>query len=172
MFSRQPTRMIMPILYSCHINKAIVYRLHSCSQTDDESRGFVYPFPRDMLDIRFMKSTGPGGQNGDSRQTKTNLTVNISNAWWISNRTKASLAQQLDKKGNLSVSDQKSRSQLTNKKACFDKLFSILTQHSLINPQPTEKELAQEKLKAEARKKKWKEIQRTNKYYRDRDDYH
>ena len=157
-------------LFTFDRSTAICYRFQSCLCKDDEYRGFVYPFPKDMLLLRFMKSSGPGGQNGDSRNTKATLSINISNACWISERTKISLVSKLDTKGNLKVFDQSSRSQLTNKNECFNKLYKILLEHSYITPTPTEEELAEKRLNARAKKERWKQNQRSKRYYRDRDN--
>ena len=106
----------------------------------DESRGFVYPFPKNKL-----ISSGPGGQNAAKRNTKIYIEVNVSQADWISYRTKASLSvsNKLTKSGDIIFYDQTSRSQEDNKKECLNKLYRLLLTHSYVAPEPTPEEIVE-----------------------------
>lgn len=152
--------------YCYFVNKQFLSQLNDF----DEARGFVYPFPKEKLTIKTVRSSGPGGQNRDKRETKVQIKVNIALADWISDRTKDSLAKQLDNSGNLHISDETSRSQSNNKKECMDKLYRLLLEHSYVPPQPTHEELEAERRQEKARKEKWKQANRAKKYYRNRDN--
>ena len=137
---------------------------------NDEARGFVYPFPKKSIIVKTVRSSGPGGQNRDKRESKVQIKVNISQADWVSERTKNSLAKVLDKSGHLNLSDETSRSQSNNKIECLNKLYRLLLEHSYVEPLPSEEELATKMKLEKARKKRRKEINRSKKYYSKRDN--
>ena len=151
----------------CHI---LNQRFLSHLKDSDETRGFVYPFPQKKLVFKTVKSGGPGGQNRDKRETKVQIKVNISDANWISERTKQSLIKKLDNTGHLHINEETSRSQSTNKNECIDKLYRLLLEHSYVPPEPTEEDLAAERRKEKARKERRKQANRAKKYHSKRDN--
>ena len=148
----------------------ITRKFLSLLSDSDEARGFVYPFPKESIIIKTVKSSGPGGQNRDKRESKVQIKVNISQADWVSERTKNSLEKMLDSSGHLHLSDETSRSQSNNKKECLNKLYRLLLEHSYVEPPPSEEELATKRKQEKALKEKWKQINRSKKYYRKRDN--
>ena len=146
-------------------------KLSSLSRIDEE-RGFIYPFPRDAVNILTSKSSGPGGQHIQSTQSKVAIRINVENAKWISERTKASLQSSnlLSNKGNLSVYSERSKSQMANKSDCIKKLHDLLVRHSYVIAEPSQEEITM-KLEAEKQyKEKIKQRQRTEKFKRNRDN--
>lgn len=161
----------MNLSVNYHLGKALsIYRRHlSKLRKADELRGFVFPFPKEKLQISTLRSSGPGGQNVNKRETKVQIKLNVQDADWISNRTKISLHRKLDKSGNLIVYDESSRRQESNKAACLSKIHQILVEHSYVAPEPSPEELADKELKQMLQKERWKKQQKAKKYFRNRD---
>jgi ribosome-associated protein len=76
------------------------------------------------------RSSGPGGQNVNKTETRVELRFNISKSGLLSEEEKEKITGKLEnrisKDGILSVSSQKSRSQLDNKIDCIRKFYDLL----------------------------------------------
>ena len=76
------------------------------------------------------KSSGAGGQHVNKVETKVILIFNIKDSKVLSTKQKeillSKLRNKIDKTGSISVSSQKHRSQLKNKKAAKTKLLNLL----------------------------------------------
>merc|ERR1719282_443841 len=110
-----------------------------------------------------MRSSGPGGQNVNRRNTKAALKVQITGAKWISDRTITSITESnlLDKNGVLTITCEGSREQRKNNAECLVKLESLLHKHSYVPPEPSAEELAERAKQAAARKERRKQIERS-----------
>lgn len=165
---------------TCHMQRCL-FRIHnghlaalrkfSLLSNDDEGRGFVYPFPKDKIKIEVMRSSGAGGQNVNTRETKVAVQINVSDADWISDRTKLSIKSRLDKNGVFRLQDETSRSQYENKKECMNKLYRTLLEHSCIAHEPSAEEIASEAKKSATRTYHYKQQKRLKSYYKKRDGW-
>ncbi len=88
--------------------------------------------PLSEIEIRFVRSSGPGGQHVNKTSTQAEISFNLwkspsipdSDRLWLSTR----LTNKLDSEGNLQVTSQAYRSQLRNRQDAIEKLIAMLEQ--------------------------------------------
>lgn len=89
--------------------------------------------PSSELNFTFSRSSGPGGQNVNKVETKATLSWNFEHSTSLNEvqkqrlRAQQTFMQKLDKTGRLSISDQSTRSQETNKQNCVARLERIIS---------------------------------------------
>lgn len=92
-------------------------------------RGSLW-IPEEELDVRFSRSGGPGGQNVNKVETRVELLFNVSRSRSLSDAQKRAvqlaLSSQMDERGDLHVSAQKSRSQWQNREDAIAKFIRLL----------------------------------------------
>jgi ribosome-associated protein len=92
---------------------------------------------KEQLRFGFSRSSGPGGQNVNKVNTKTELRVNLAALHGISDRALARLRNIAGRKllpdGDLLLSADTERTQESNRRACLDKLRTLLEQ-ALVEP--------------------------------------
>jgi len=97
---------------------------------------------REQLRFGFSRSSGPGGQNVNKVNTKTELRVNISALHGISDRALGRLrtlaGRKLLPEGDLLITADSQRTQESNRRACLEKLRELIEQ-SLIEPKVRKK---------------------------------
>ncbi|CAJ0826174.1 12253_t:CDS:2 [Entrophospora sp. SA101] len=83
-----------------------------------------------MLEISFARSSGPGGQNVNKLNTKVDIRINLDKAYWIPeyarNKIKIQESNHINKKGELVLVSQLTRTQSRNIEDCIDKLITTL----------------------------------------------
>ena len=114
------------------------------------------------------KSGGPGGQHVNKVETKVILRFNVLYSAIFNDHQKAILLKKLDpkltKEGELIVSDESTRSQVTNKEEAFKKLANLLNDSFIVPKKrrptrptkPSQKKRLNSK-KQHSEKKKWRQ---------------
>jgi ribosome-associated protein len=98
--------------------------------------------PFSELDIRFTRSSGPGGQHVNKTSTQAELTFDLERSpslteadrSWLKSR----LASKLDTTGVLRITSQEYRSQGRNKKDALEK-FAAMLREALVRPKKRKK---------------------------------
>lgn len=83
----------------------------------------------DEIEFATSRSSGPGGQNVNKRETKATARFNLAESRSLDAETKARLAEKLGerlKDGWLAVTSQEHRTQGANKKEALEKLLALL----------------------------------------------
>ncbi len=88
--------------------------------------------PLSEIDIRFVRSSGPGGQHVNKTSTQAEISFDLmsspsipeSERLWL----RSKLASKLDTEGRLQVTSQAYRSQLRNREDAIEKLVLMLNQ--------------------------------------------
>lgn len=79
--------------------------------------------PPAELELNFIKSSGPGGQNVNKRSTKAEIRFNLFTASWLSDEAKAKFQEihptRINKDGFVIVSCQRYRTQPENERSCL-----------------------------------------------------
>ncbi|XP_003386495.1 PREDICTED: peptidyl-tRNA hydrolase ICT1, mitochondrial-like [Amphimedon queenslandica] len=113
---------------------------------EDKPKVFKKPVPRDKLDIRFSRSSGPGGQNVNKLSTKAEVRFNVQEADWLPDRVKERLKEmfgtKINKLGEIIVTSQVYRTQYQNLEDAIKKLTKILEEASELPNEPSEAKLA------------------------------
>ena len=98
---------------------------------------FTARIPESELEIDFVRSGGPGGQNVNKTSTKAQLRWNVAASTAFTEREKAlierRLSRRMTKEGTLILSSERERSQLQNKEAVIERLQSLV--HEALKPQ-------------------------------------
>ena len=86
--------------------------------------------PVALLDVRFSRSGGPGGQNVNKVETKVEIRFRLAEAGWIPARARERLAGlqagKVNQEGDLVVSSSRFRSQGSNLQDCLSKLREMI----------------------------------------------
>jgi ribosome-associated protein len=92
---------------------------------------------REQLRFGFSRSSGPGGQNVNKVNTKTELRVNLASLHGISDRALARLrnlaGRRLTPDNDLLFTADSQRTQESNRRACLEKLRELIGQ-ALVEP--------------------------------------
>lgn len=90
--------------------------------------------PRRALQISFVRSGGPGGQNVNKVATKAEVRLSLSEAEWIPaavlERLRSREKNRITRDGELVVTSSRYRSQFRNLGVCIEKLQSLLERAS------------------------------------------
>jgi ribosome-associated protein len=85
---------------------------------------------RNNIQVSFSRSSGPGGQNVNKRDTKVTAKINITHIDDLSDgemeMLKSNLSHRLNRKGELVIKVQDSRSQATNREIAIERASSLL----------------------------------------------
>jgi ribosome-associated protein len=92
---------------------------------------------RDQLHFGFSRSSGPGGQNVNKVNTKTELRVNIESLHGMSDRARGRLTtllgSRLTQSREIVITADGERTQESNRRACLGKLRDFITK-ALVEP--------------------------------------
>ncbi|CAG9533791.1 unnamed protein product [Cercopithifilaria johnstoni] len=116
---------------------------------DDNDSEFIGCIPVDKIEKRFMRSSGPGGQNVNMVNTKCQIRFNLNEADWLSPKIQEIFRKRfvrlLNKQHDVVISSDKSRIQAENQEDCFKKLHAMLLECNkelLDNRPPTDQDKA------------------------------
>lgn len=111
--------------------RALVSCAHLAHASDDGARA-APEIPRDKIEFRFSRSSGPGGQNVNKVSTKAELRFVVQEASWLADdvRERFALAQanRINKAGEFVLTCSEHRTQQQNIKECLAKLRGMLAQ--------------------------------------------
>jgi ribosome-associated protein len=97
---------------------------------------------REQLRFGFSRSSGPGGQNVNKVNTKTELRVNLAALHGLSDRALARLrtiaGRRLMDDGDVLLTADSQRTQESNRRACLEKLRDLISQ-ALVEPKVRKK---------------------------------
>ncbi|GAB1610207.1 peptidyl-tRNA hydrolase ICT1, mitochondrial-like [Argonauta hians] len=122
---------------------------HEYSSIDSNGKftGFI---PLDEIQMKCMKSSGPGGQNVNKVNTKVEVRFHVESATWIPADVRSKLVEKyytrINKAGFLIVTSDRTRKQLLNQADCLQKVRNMIFSASLQPREPSQEEL---ELKAE-----------------------
>jgi len=87
---------------------------------------FTGYIPSEALEIRAMRSSGPGGQSVNTSNTKIEIRFNVEQAHWIPLWIKKQFIldqkHRINKRNEFIISSEKTRSQLLNQADCLDRI--------------------------------------------------
>lgn len=91
--------------------------------------------PRHKVDVRFSRSSGPGGQAVNTTSTKAEIRFNLNNCDWITEKAKAYIRETyktyLTTSGDFVMTNQEGRDQHRNLEEAFKKLQKIVWEASI-----------------------------------------
>lgn len=103
---------------------------------------FRWSLPYSELELSFVRSRGPGGQNVNKTNSACQLRWNLQNTASLPDEVKVKLllklASRLTEDGDLLLRSDQFRDQEANKKACIERLVEII-QQALHEPKPRRK---------------------------------
>lgn len=86
--------------------------------------------PRESLDLTFVRSSGPGGQNVNKVSTKVVLTFDVNDGGDLADEQRKTilrrLAGRISTEGQLRVSCSRFRTQSANRDAAMDRFYELL----------------------------------------------
>jgi ribosome-associated protein len=92
----------------------------------------VYIIPKNELEIKYIRSSGPGGQNINKVSTKVRLKWNVDKSLSFTDREKeiikGKLKNYLDKKNNILITSEETRFQKRNEDLAIDHLNFLVSE--------------------------------------------
>ncbi|XP_041363616.1 peptidyl-tRNA hydrolase ICT1, mitochondrial-like [Gigantopelta aegis] len=133
---------------------------------DEEKEPFSGIIPTDQLDIKYIRGSGPGGQNVNKVNTKVEVRFHVESASWIPKWIRERVLEmepgRINKEGYLILTSEKTRKQFLNQADCMDKLRVILFAASTLPKQLTDEEIALRDKRMAAAKKAVLRIKRNH----------
>jgi peptidyl-tRNA hydrolase ICT1 len=110
------------------------------------------------LTFTFARSSGPGGQNVNKRNTKVELRFKPDQALWLSEDLRRAFQQKwatrINKEGEFVISCQKYRTQEENMRSCVHRLRDCLEEaEAMLTGHPSKRELKLKKIQKNKRKR-------------------
>lgn len=99
-------------------------------ELEEPKQPFDGIIPKDKLDIKFARSSGPGGQNVNKVSTKADVRFNVNNADWLPPAVKQRLhsqqAHRINNSGELVVQASSHRTQEQNVKDALQRIKTLV----------------------------------------------
>ncbi|XP_045476037.1 peptidyl-tRNA hydrolase ICT1, mitochondrial [Harmonia axyridis] len=113
-----------------HVSKA--------PEIEKEFNGFI---PLEELEISYSRSSGPGGQNVNKVNTKTEVRFKLDSVTWLSNDIKTKLLEkcknQITKEGYLIFRSDLTRYQQMNLADCLEKIRTLIRNSTKVEAAPS-----------------------------------
>ncbi|XP_033631007.1 peptidyl-tRNA hydrolase ICT1, mitochondrial-like [Asterias rubens] len=109
--------------------------------------------PVGQLTVKYSCSSGAGGQNVNKVQTKADVRFNIESADWLPVHIRQQIQEKkktkINSKGELIVTSERTRSQITNFSDCLQKIRDIIEEVQRKPKEPTEDDKAVVRMRVE-----------------------
>lgn len=119
---------------------SIPFRLSFASRSGEDGPRFVVT--RDLVQLKFARSSGPGGQNVNKVSTKAEVRLDLNTADWLPDAVKARLrereAGRVNKNGELVITSEKTRKQHNNIEDALHRLQEAIDEAT---PEPKVREM-------------------------------
>lgn len=129
----QIQRTLIRNVYQSRYNSEIRFpgsKLGEFPEKIDENDKFNGEIPVEQLNIKYSKSSGPGGQHVNKTMSKAQVRFNVQSATWLSNPVKEKLIEnhkrRMTKDGELIVQCDQSRYQMKNVQTCLDNIKQMI----------------------------------------------
>nr|SVE81081.1 EOG090X0JCO [Daphnia magna] len=115
---------------------------------DGKFSGYI---PMDKIQVNYVRSGGPGGQNVNCVSTKTEIRFHLASADWIPEPIRVKLAErvknQISKEGYFIIKSERTRSQQLNLADTLDKLRNLIhsVAQSLVVPEVSQETLEKQR---------------------------
>ncbi|CAK9290945.1 unnamed protein product [Gordionus sp. m RMFG-2023] len=110
-----------------NLNRIPLKYLSNAVQCIQKFDGYI---PLNDLEINYINSTGPGGQNVNARKTKVQIKFNLQRADWIpmeiKEKIKKKLPNKINQEGHMIITSEKTRYQMLNQADCLNKIRNII----------------------------------------------
>ena len=120
-----PCKYRSPLLHTLRAMSSVISSCHTETYLTRYGR-----IPVEKLEIKYSKSTGPGGQNVNKLNSRVQIRFDINNADWLPEEVRQAVLikhkNRFTKEGILILESQASRSQFSNKRDAIIKLQSII----------------------------------------------
>lgn len=117
-------------------------------ETREKFTGYI---PSGALEIRWMRSSGPGGQSVNTSNSKVEVRFNVGQAdWiplWIKKQFVTDQKNRINKRNEFVISSEKTRTQLLNQADCMDRIRHYIRE-SEIRATPKEVDPEEEELRS------------------------
>ncbi|BFZ03023.1 hypothetical protein BsWGS_06062 [Bradybaena similaris] len=111
----------------------------------DSQEQFTGIIPIEQLEVTATRSSGPGGQNVNTVNSKVEIRFHLQSASWIPEWIKPRIIEKaegkLTKDGYLVIRSDVTRKQLMNQADCMNKLRNLIFAASALPKAPTEQEI-------------------------------
>lgn len=115
---------------------------NNIQENPTEFTGYI---PVDQLQISYMKSSGPGGQNVNKVNSKVEMRFHLQTATWIPEQVKNKLGEnelgRITKDGHFVVRSEATRKQLMNQADCMDKIRHLIFKSQADLKEPSEEQI-------------------------------
>jgi peptidyl-tRNA hydrolase ICT1 len=95
-----------------------------------EKKPYRVEVTRDKVEVKFVRSSGPGGQNVNKLSTKAEVRFHVDAAWWLPEEARARFSAQqatrINKLGEYVVQSDAQRTQQRNLRDCLAKAQSAV----------------------------------------------
>ncbi|XP_038065972.1 peptidyl-tRNA hydrolase ICT1, mitochondrial-like [Patiria miniata] len=109
--------------------------------------------PVEKLTVKYSCSSGPGGQNVNKVHTKADVRFHVESAGWLPTHIRQSILEKkstkINSKGELMVTSERTRSQISNFSDCLHKIRDIIEEVQRKPKEPSEKDKAVLRMRVE-----------------------
>ncbi|XP_022084933.1 peptidyl-tRNA hydrolase ICT1, mitochondrial-like [Acanthaster planci] len=134
-------------------NPDITAPVEQASNTKEPTEEFDGHIPVEKLTVKYSCSSGPGGQNVNKVHTKADVRFHVGSADWLPMHIRQSILEKkstkISKQGELILTSERTRSQITNFSDCLQKIRDIIEEVQRKPKEPSEKDKAVLRMRVE-----------------------